>query len=109
MLEKVIENWTSRLDYIRASRGSPMPEIIFKMKKWVLSLFSLGLSITIGQLERGHQTPRASLRDGNFLFVKEFLKAPSSVGALISGSSGCFKRHLGTKYFRMGDARSCGF
>ncbi|GFX94623.1 hypothetical protein TNCV_3088521 [Trichonephila clavipes] len=31
MLEKVIENWTSRLHYIRASRGSPMPEIIFKM------------------------------------------------------------------------------
>ncbi|GFU76209.1 NACHT domain-and WD repeat-containing protein 1 [Trichonephila clavipes] len=31
MLEKVIGNWTSRLDYIRASRGSHMPEIIFKM------------------------------------------------------------------------------
>ncbi|GFU24029.1 DUF4817 domain-containing protein [Trichonephila clavipes] len=31
MLEKVIENWTSRLDYIRASRGSRMPKIIFKM------------------------------------------------------------------------------
>ncbi|GFW53740.1 uncharacterized protein TNCV_3938341 [Trichonephila clavipes] len=31
MLEKVIENWTSRLDYIRVSRGSPMPEIKFKM------------------------------------------------------------------------------
>ncbi|GFW50031.1 uncharacterized protein TNCV_2316131 [Trichonephila clavipes] len=31
MLEKVIENWTSRLEYIRASRGSHMPEIIFKM------------------------------------------------------------------------------
>ncbi|GFW63569.1 uncharacterized protein TNCV_402351 [Trichonephila clavipes] len=31
MLEKVIENWTSRLDYIQASHGSPMPEIIFKM------------------------------------------------------------------------------
>ncbi|GFV13960.1 heat shock 70kDa protein 8 [Trichonephila clavipes] len=31
MLEKVIENWTSILDYIRASRGSYMPEIIFKM------------------------------------------------------------------------------
>ncbi|GFX48299.1 hypothetical protein TNCV_4612991 [Trichonephila clavipes] len=30
-VRKVIENWTSRLDYIRASRGSPMPEIIFKM------------------------------------------------------------------------------
>ncbi|GFX99239.1 hypothetical protein TNCV_2494201 [Trichonephila clavipes] len=32
MLEKVIENWKSRLDYIRASRGSPMPEIIFKIQ-----------------------------------------------------------------------------
>ncbi|GFS90019.1 transposable element Tc3 transposase [Trichonephila clavipes] len=31
MLEKVIENWTSRLDCIRASRGNPMPEIIFKI------------------------------------------------------------------------------
>ncbi|GFW08866.1 uncharacterized protein TNCV_993831 [Trichonephila clavipes] len=31
MFEKGIENWTSKLDYIRASRGSPMPEIIFKM------------------------------------------------------------------------------
>ncbi|GFV95537.1 putative LOC100569746 [Trichonephila clavipes] len=30
MLEKVIENWTSRLDYIPASRGSHMPEIIFE-------------------------------------------------------------------------------
>ncbi|GFU87319.1 putative transposable element [Trichonephila clavipes] len=28
---KVIENWTFRLDYIRASLGSPMPEIILKM------------------------------------------------------------------------------
>ncbi|GFS72017.1 putative transposable element [Trichonephila clavipes] len=33
MLEKVIENWTSRLDYIRASRGIPMPEIIFEITK----------------------------------------------------------------------------
>ncbi|GFW20982.1 DUF4817 domain-containing protein [Trichonephila clavipes] len=31
MLEKVIENWTSRLVNIRASRGSPMPEIILKI------------------------------------------------------------------------------
>ncbi|GFX93645.1 putative LOC100569746 [Trichonephila clavipes] len=31
MLEKVIENWTSRLDCIRASRGTPMPESIFRM------------------------------------------------------------------------------
>ncbi|GFT32341.1 DDE_3 domain-containing protein [Trichonephila clavipes] len=32
MLEKVIENWTSRLANIRARRGSHMPEIIFKMQ-----------------------------------------------------------------------------
>ncbi|GFX41867.1 putative transposable element [Trichonephila clavipes] len=31
MMEKVIENWTSRLDYIRAIHDSHMPEIIFKM------------------------------------------------------------------------------
>ncbi|GFT58353.1 putative DD41D transposase [Trichonephila clavipes] len=31
MLEKVIENWTSRLNYIRARRGNSMPEVIFKM------------------------------------------------------------------------------
>ncbi|GFW50381.1 transposable element Tc3 transposase [Trichonephila clavipes] len=31
MLEKVIENWTSRLDYMQAKRGSPMPDFIFKM------------------------------------------------------------------------------
>ncbi|GFU14307.1 DUF4817 domain-containing protein [Trichonephila clavipes] len=32
MLEKVIENWKSRLDYIRGSRGSHMPRIIFKIR-----------------------------------------------------------------------------
>ncbi|GFW98806.1 hypothetical protein TNCV_2837671 [Trichonephila clavipes] len=37
MLEKVIENWTSRSDYIRASRGSPMPEIIFRIDPLVAS------------------------------------------------------------------------
>ncbi|GFS87463.1 hypothetical protein TNCV_207781 [Trichonephila clavipes] len=31
MLEKVIENWTSRLDYIRASRGSPMQKSYLKL------------------------------------------------------------------------------
>ncbi|GFV63163.1 hypothetical protein TNCV_3025921 [Trichonephila clavipes] len=36
MLEKVIENWTSILDYIRASHGSPMPEIIFKINAYVM-------------------------------------------------------------------------
>ncbi|GFV80801.1 uncharacterized protein TNCV_1901161 [Trichonephila clavipes] len=31
MLEKVIENWTSSLDYIRASRGSPMQVFTFQL------------------------------------------------------------------------------
>ncbi|GFV43528.1 putative DD41D transposase [Trichonephila clavipes] len=44
MLEKVIENWTSRLDYIRASRGSHMPEIIFKIGKNRLRIFTLRLT-----------------------------------------------------------------
>ncbi|GFV84399.1 hypothetical protein TNCV_2044471 [Trichonephila clavipes] len=45
MLEKVIENWTSRLDYIRASRGSPMPEI--KLKS--VGSASSAASPTLGQ------------------------------------------------------------
>ncbi|GFW29066.1 hypothetical protein TNCV_2356241 [Trichonephila clavipes] len=45
MLEKVIENWTSRLDYIRASRGSPMPEIIFKMNEKVSNHGSIAITI----------------------------------------------------------------
>ncbi|GFY26309.1 putative DD41D transposase [Trichonephila clavipes] len=45
MLEKVIESWTSRLDYIRASRGSPMPEIIFKIPDLTPSDFHLFLHL----------------------------------------------------------------
>ncbi|GFV32108.1 uncharacterized protein TNCV_1673971 [Trichonephila clavipes] len=41
MLEKVIENWSSRLDYIRASRGSHMPKIIFKI--YTGSMANLGI------------------------------------------------------------------
>ncbi|GFV80168.1 transposable element Tc3 transposase [Trichonephila clavipes] len=43
MLKKVIENWTSRLDYIRASRGSHMPEIIFKICQVIYSRFGLAI------------------------------------------------------------------
>ncbi|GFW65087.1 putative transposable element [Trichonephila clavipes] len=43
MLEKVIENWTSRLDYIRDSHGSPMPEIIFKICQVIYSQFGLSI------------------------------------------------------------------
>ncbi|GFU19136.1 transposable element Tcb1 transposase [Trichonephila clavipes] len=37
MLEKVIENWMSRLDYIRASRGNQMPESYLKCNATRLS------------------------------------------------------------------------
>ncbi|GFX91082.1 hypothetical protein TNCV_5107121 [Trichonephila clavipes] len=37
MLEKVIENWTSRLDYIRASRGSPCQKSYLKCNATRLS------------------------------------------------------------------------
>ncbi|GFX56983.1 hypothetical protein TNCV_3701481 [Trichonephila clavipes] len=37
MVEKVIENWTSRLDYIRASHGSHMPESYLKCNATRLS------------------------------------------------------------------------
>ncbi|GFV75586.1 hypothetical protein TNCV_2240351 [Trichonephila clavipes] len=44
MLEKVIENWTSRLDYIRASFGNPMPEIIFQISSIKCLICSLNHS-----------------------------------------------------------------
>ncbi|GFS57742.1 transposable element Tc3 transposase [Trichonephila clavipes] len=43
ILEKVIENWTTRLDYIRASRGSSMPEIILKICQGIYSQFGLAI------------------------------------------------------------------
>ncbi|GFU75568.1 transposable element Tcb1 transposase [Trichonephila clavipes] len=42
MLEKVIENWTSRLDYIRAGRVSHMPEIVFKIRSKKRKIISRG-------------------------------------------------------------------
>ncbi|GFV18503.1 DUF4817 domain-containing protein [Trichonephila clavipes] len=43
IVEKVIENWTSRLDYIQASRGNTMPEIIFKICRVIHSQFGLAI------------------------------------------------------------------
>ncbi|GFW28460.1 hypothetical protein TNCV_4641251 [Trichonephila clavipes] len=63
MLEKVIENWTSRLDYIRASCGSHTPEIIFKIGRGCLVVkvtdswqvcHEFDPGITKGQLCRGN-------------------------------------------------------
>ncbi|GFT93627.1 uncharacterized protein TNCV_677581 [Trichonephila clavipes] len=52
MLEKVIENWTSRLDYIRTSRGSPMQEIIFKICQVIYSQFGLAIHQNVHQARR---------------------------------------------------------
>ncbi|GFU94175.1 hypothetical protein TNCV_4037541, partial [Trichonephila clavipes] len=51
MLEKVIENWTSRLDYIRASRGNHMPEIIFKIPTKTDLSKVVGMSFPSGRKE----------------------------------------------------------
>ncbi|GFV21073.1 uncharacterized protein TNCV_1568691 [Trichonephila clavipes] len=62
MLEKVIENWMSKLDYIRASRSSHMPEIIFKIqcenqdKGQVLTIQKIHEVLTGLQLLRIHFT-----------------------------------------------------
>ncbi|GFX83657.1 uncharacterized protein TNCV_326061 [Trichonephila clavipes] len=64
MLEKVIENWTSRLDYIRASHGSPMPEIIFKMGKKDEIERREKKSRENGRKENGEETRGEDRRDG---------------------------------------------
>ncbi|GFW08118.1 hypothetical protein TNCV_2978851 [Trichonephila clavipes] len=70
MLEKVIENWTSRLDYIRASRGSPMPEIIFKIEvKRFLQLYKGKLNS--GFLKRKSQLNAGCLREDYASYKKE--------------------------------------
>ncbi|GFT16343.1 histone-lysine N-methyltransferase SETMAR [Trichonephila clavipes] len=69
ILEKVIENWTSRLDYIRASRGSPMPEIIFKIngknavqaRKKLTDVYGEGM-LTVRQCQNWFP----NFRSGNF-------------------------------------------
>ncbi|GFX76452.1 RNase H domain-containing protein [Trichonephila clavipes] len=67
MLEKVIENWTSRLDYIRASRGSHIPEIIFKIYT-ISGLFSDSRS-AIQHLANWHK-----VRDGTGTDILKMLK-----------------------------------
>ncbi|GFX55231.1 hypothetical protein TNCV_1156881 [Trichonephila clavipes] len=74
MLENVIENWTSRLDYIRASRGSPMPEIIFKIS--LECLFGLG---AVGKIKLLVQFPivRAQIPSS-----EEETKRPNNIAAI---------------------------
>ncbi|GFT58407.1 putative transposable element [Trichonephila clavipes] len=68
MLEKVIENWTSRLDYIRASRGSPMPEIIFKIELGVnmLKILSSLHTREMEAMTRTNGLPKVALSETRF-------------------------------------------
>ncbi|GFT10961.1 hypothetical protein TNCV_1945181 [Trichonephila clavipes] len=61
MLEKIIEYWTARLDYIRASRGNPMPEIIFKtynLKNQNLIYYPDTIPSTMFPVYHGHNVTR---------------------------------------------------
>ncbi|GFX78011.1 aquaporin-10 [Trichonephila clavipes] len=61
MLEKVIENWTSRLDYIRANRGSPMPEIIFKIQVKTSYLRLFQARVIPENAKSGHINPAVTV------------------------------------------------
>ncbi|GFT81134.1 putative transposable element [Trichonephila clavipes] len=69
MLEKVIENRTSRLDYIRASRGSSMPEIIFKIPTSLQYLSSHSFTDDI-RYEASERNLISSVETDNFIAVK---------------------------------------
>ncbi|GFX73192.1 transposable element Tc3 transposase [Trichonephila clavipes] len=84
MLEKVIENWTSRLDYIRASRGSPMPEIIFKIK-------TKDIGDRLRNSEHGRETKMTLLltnTNGRTLSFDRFNVHPPSLHSRASTTSG---------------------
>ncbi|GFV44749.1 hypothetical protein TNCV_563001 [Trichonephila clavipes] len=87
MLEKVIENWTSRLDYIRASRGSPMPEIIFKISNQILRENTLEVVKSFPPLFHQHLVRRPVAR-------RLFREYPPAVkwGRLRSTASKSFER-----------------
>ncbi|GFV57474.1 DUF4817 domain-containing protein [Trichonephila clavipes] len=96
MLEKVIENWTSRLDYIQSIRGSRMPEIIFKIvrsnhpgknnrkfpDKDFLKILNSGQNIIIvGNLNAAHRT-WSNTRSNAFGYALRKILNNKSNGAL---------------------------
>ncbi|GFV53161.1 uncharacterized protein TNCV_3705321, partial [Trichonephila clavipes] len=100
MLEKVIENWTSRLDYIRASRGSPMPDIIFKIFSNTSLARQIARSISIlaclGYDGKANALTKGMLmtwRDNWNKCGKKYRSVPS--GALIPNATLCDSLHPG--------------
>ncbi|GFU80126.1 hypothetical protein TNCV_580061 [Trichonephila clavipes] len=77
IMEKVIENWTSRLDYIRASRCSHMPEVIFKMNEKVSNHGSIPITIECNVVaflvfEEGFHQPIKLIKQSVLLDVTVF-------------------------------------
>ncbi|GFW57988.1 uncharacterized protein TNCV_2741341 [Trichonephila clavipes] len=77
ILEKVIENWTSRLDYIRASRGSPMPEIIFRISSPTPSFIPRPQNVSPSKQEEDERGPMPTFA------IKDLLKKWETVRAMV--------------------------
>ncbi|GFS84803.1 uncharacterized protein TNCV_2956981 [Trichonephila clavipes] len=79
MLEKVIEKWTSRLNYIRASRGSSMPEIIFKIfKPKMFQIFHYPHTVPVNLEERRSSLLQSSPSvTGEHQTVRRTVSAPA--------------------------------
>ncbi|GFX23915.1 putative DD41D transposase [Trichonephila clavipes] len=103
MLEKIIENWTSRLYYIRASRGSPMPEIIFKiidisahtLLRPLLSTTVLGVA-TVAQRSK-YRTRGSNVVSSNLVASKDL---PCRVGRLTLNKSRLERPSVGVEFMR---------
>ncbi|GFX59360.1 putative DD41D transposase [Trichonephila clavipes] len=88
-MEKVIENWTSRLDYIRASRGSHMQEIIFKMETKSVTpkpcpLLVTGSESTVEHVRESFQRSHIVKHRGNvaneFVFTRTIRRRKQQIG-----------------------------
>ncbi|GFW38739.1 putative LOC100569746 [Trichonephila clavipes] len=93
MLEKVIENWTSKLNYIRASRGSHMPKIIFKIKEEDgIDFHEEDAVIEINRIDSGTAiigTPPDKTNDHDTLTMI-FSSDPGTWPAIVSDAHRCF-------------------
>ncbi|GFX43242.1 uncharacterized protein TNCV_2389501 [Trichonephila clavipes] len=115
MLEKVLENWTSRLDYIRASRGSHMREIIFKMfGKGGTSSEVLSLSLFHGSKLRGLlstalksdvniASPPSQYGVYDTRFVIEWVRIPNKVWLYLRKKKSDFR----LKWIPVSDGKQC--
>ncbi|GFW19814.1 uncharacterized protein TNCV_3561171 [Trichonephila clavipes] len=89
MLEKVIENWTSRLDYIRDSRSSHMPEVIFKIK--------FETDGTIKDIHKGRSgRPRSSTSEASSVVLDSFTRSPQKSTLQCARETGVISASVGS-------------